>query len=247
MHQYEPLWSDDPNERPPGIAGFRFRSALDVVAYAQLWCCIGRTTSPEVWHLDGTGALVSYFRGSSLDSIKTWADNPRYLLHPDRRSLCSAAGRERWLIIDSRPAWRHSPIVDESDVAAYVALRAHLSSADVDLLDAVIFDDQLHWWSLQELTSGAKVLLMSMNTTDLATKQDLVDLRVATKQDLADLKAELKGDFAGLRVEFADFRAEMHHALYQQTRTYITWMFGLLTAYTAMSGSLVAIAAIVIR
>ena len=112
-----------------------------------------------------------------------------------------------------------------------------------------------------------KVLLMSMHTTDLATKQDLADLRAATKQDLADLRAELKGDFAELkddfvglngdfaglkgdfaelRVEFADFRAEMHQALYQQTRTYITWMFGLLTAYTAMSGSLVAIATIII-
>ena len=85
-----------------------------------------------------------------------------------------------------------------------------------------------------------KVLLMSMNTPDLATKQDLADLRTATKQDVADLKAEIKGDFAELRVE-------MHQALYQQTRTYISWMFGLLTAYTAMSGSLVAIAAIVIR
>ena len=85
-----------------------------------------------------------------------------------------------------------------------------------------------------------KVLLMSMNTDDLATKHDLADLRVATKQDLAELTAEF-------RVEFADFRAEMHQVLYQQTRTYITWMFGLLTAYTAMSGSLVAIAAIVIR
>jgi hypothetical protein len=155
MHEYEQLWSDDPDERPPSIGEFRFQSALDVVGCAQHWCHIGRTTWPEVWHLDETGALVSYFKGSSLDSIKTWADDPSYILHADRRSIVSVAGRERWLIVDSRQAWKHSPIVDEGDVAAYVTLRAHLSSADVDLLDAVIFDDQFHWWSLHELTSGA--------------------------------------------------------------------------------------------
>jgi nucleoid-associated protein YejK len=51
----------------------------------------------------------------------------------------------------------------------------------------------------------------------------------ATKQDIAELK-----------VEFKD-------ALYQQTRTYVSWMFELLTVYTAMAGSFVGIAAIIIR
>jgi len=44
-----------------------------------------------------------------------------------------------------------------------------------------------------------------------------------------------------------EFRAELHQALYQPTRTYISWMFGLLTVYTAMAGSFVAIAAIIAR
>ena len=51
---------------------------------------------------------------------------------------------------------------------------------------------------------------------------------LATKQDLAELKLDFKD------------------ALYQQTRTYISWMFGLLTVYTAMAGSFIAIAAIII-
>ena len=92
-----------------------------------------------------------------------------------------------------------------------------------------------------------KVLLMSMNTDDLM-RQD-----VAATQDVADLKAELRGDFADLRAEFAvlrgdfaDLRVEMREAINEQTRTYITCMIGLLTAYTVMSGSLVAIAAIII-
>ena len=50
---------------------------------------------------------------------------------------------------------------------------------------------------------------------------------LATKQDLAELN-----------VDFKD-------ALYQQTRTYISWMFGLFTVYTAMAGSFIALAAII--
>lgn len=55
---------------------------------------------------------------------------------------------------------------------------------------------------------------------------------LATKQDLAELKLELT--------------AEFKDSLYQQTRTYISWMFGLLTVYTTMAGSFIAIAAIII-
>jgi hypothetical protein len=55
---------------------------------------------------------------------------------------------------------------------------------------------------------------------------------LATKQDLATLKLELT--------------AELRDTLYQQTRTYISWMFGLLTVYTAMAGSFIALAAIIV-
>ena len=94
-----------------------------------------------------------------------------------------------------------------------------------------------------------KVLLMSMNTNDFSTKQDFADLKTDftdLRADFADLRADFADLKAELRVEFADFRAEMHQALGQQTKTYISWMFGLLTAYTAMSGSFVAIATIII-
>jgi hypothetical protein len=75
---------------------------------------------------------------------------------------------------------------------------------------------------------------MSVDRSDLVTKQDLATFRV-------DFKNELKTEL------MVEFRAELHQALYQQTRTYISWMFGLLTVYTAMAGSLVAIAAIIAR
>src|SRR5689334_18472962 len=79
-----------------------------------------------------------------------------------------------------------------------------------------------------------KALLMSPTVNDLATKQDLAAF--ATRQDLAELRGE-----------FAEFRAEFHEAMHQQTRTYISWMFGLLTAYTAMIGSALAVAAVIIH
>ncbi|MEY2420198.1 MAG: hypothetical protein QOI95_265 [Acidimicrobiaceae bacterium] len=50
---------------------------------------------------------------------------------------------------------------------------------------------------------------------------------LATKQDIAELK-----------IEFKD-------ALHQETRTHISWMFGLLTVYTAMAGSFIALATII--
>jgi hypothetical protein len=78
-----------------------------------------------------------------------------------------------------------------------------------------------------------KALLMTVSTEDLVTKQDL-----------AAFKTEFRAEF---KAEFAEFKAEMHQALYQQTRTYVSWMFGLLTVYTAMAGSFVAFAALIIR
>jgi hypothetical protein len=79
-----------------------------------------------------------------------------------------------------------------------------------------------------------KALLMPIDRSDLVTKADLAAFAVSFK---TELKTEL----------MTEFRAELHQALYQQTRTYISWMFGLLTVYTAMAGTLVAIAAIVAR
>jgi len=75
---------------------------------------------------------------------------------------------------------------------------------------------------------------MPVDRDDLVTKRDLAEFRVEFK---TELKTEL----------MAEFRATLNEALYQQTRTYISWMFGLLTVYTAMAGSLVAIAAIIAR
>ena len=47
--------------------------------------------------------------------------------------------------------------VTEDDVRAFMQLRQSLRDYGISLLDVVIFDQEFHWWSLHELTSGTTV------------------------------------------------------------------------------------------
>jgi ferredoxin len=157
MHSYEPLWAPDGSDDPPGLEEFRFRSALDIVSYAQHWCCIGRNTWPEVWHLDDEGAFHCGFRASSRDSIREWARDPDDLCISRQQGLATRACPNRWLIVESRPE-STSPhaVVDERDAQAFLQLRRRIVQIDpvLELVDVMIFDDAYHWWSLHELTTG---------------------------------------------------------------------------------------------
>ena len=100
---------------------------------------------------------------------------------------------------------------------------------------------------------------MATSGDNLATRDDVSTLGSELRPEMGELRAEmsdlradmgdLRSEFcefrAELRAEFAEFKIEIQGALAQQTRTYITWMFGMLTAYTAMAGSLIGIATIV--
>ena len=155
MHRYERLISDLDDVHPPSIEAYRFRDALDVVALAQVDRCIGWKTWPEVWHLDQEGAFTCYYKASTLDSIQDWADDPTPLHRSRIEGLRSGGCGDRWLVVDSRPTWlRKPPTTDESDVEAFVRLRPSLAAFGVALLDVVIFDDDQHWRSLHELTTG---------------------------------------------------------------------------------------------
>jgi hypothetical protein len=44
--------------------------------------------------------------------------------------------------------------VTEGDGQAFVRLRSGLAEFGVHLLDVVVFDQEHHWWSFHELTSG---------------------------------------------------------------------------------------------
>ena len=152
MHTYERL---GPGPRPlPDITEFPFHDALDVVAYAEVDACVGWQTWPEVWHLDDDGIFCCYFKGSSLDSLSEWADDPWKLERSREEGLANGGCADRWLVVDSRPVWFAEP-PGEGDACAFVKLRARLRERiGVELVDAMVFDDEGHWWSMQELTSG---------------------------------------------------------------------------------------------
>jgi hypothetical protein len=153
MHTYEKL-ADDSVSEPPSIATYRFRDALDVVHYAQVEHTIGWKTWPEAWHLDDAGVFRCYHRGTSLDTLVRWADDPMPLLRSRTEGLLSGGCGDSWVIIDSRPRGLGEP-VGEQDAKAFLDLRQTLRSVGVHLADAVVFDDACHWWSMQELTTGA--------------------------------------------------------------------------------------------
>ena len=62
---------------------------------------------------------------------------------------------------------------------------------------------------------------------DLATKEDLADLRTELKQDIAELRAELKQDIADLRTELTRGAAELRATLRYNTM-FLMLVIGLL-------------------
>ena len=155
MLTYAPLFKRYPevDDLPiPDIAEHRFRCPADVVEYARHDRTIGWATWPDVWHLDGDGRFRCYFKASSLDGIRRWAEDP-YGLHRSRwEGINSPDGcAPNWLIVESRPCRRGDPTPTEADAAAFLAVREDVALIGVNLIDAVIFDDASHWWSMHEL------------------------------------------------------------------------------------------------
>ncbi len=61
----------------------------------------------------------------------------------------------RWLLIDSRPLWIvPQPQPSDADIEAFGLLQQLLAAIEVELVDAMIFDDECHWWSMRELATG---------------------------------------------------------------------------------------------
>ena len=155
MHTYERRWADDPEERcSPPLSDFLFRGPLDVVSYAELDPLVTWRTAPEIWHLDDDGRFCCASRGSSFESVRTFADDPAEMLWCREVELNDPCP-DRWLVIESRHphrADRYRP--DEGDTKAFLELRRGLGRFGITLLDVMVFDQEFHWWSLHELTSG---------------------------------------------------------------------------------------------
>ena len=153
MHTYVPVKVTDPAELV-SIAGKKFHDARDVVEYERIGDLVGWRTWPEVWHLDETGEMTCYSKGSSCDSIRRWAEDPYTLLSARELAVEGRCG-DRWLIIESRTLLDDGEDpVTEADAKAFVELRRILGQEGIDLVDTVIFDGHAHWWSMHELTSG---------------------------------------------------------------------------------------------
>jgi hypothetical protein len=155
MHTYQPRWADDPAARVlPSLADFRFNDALDVVRYAELDWLVTWRTWPDVWHLDDGGGFRCSSKGSSLDSVRALAEDPIGMLRCRQIELDHPCP-DRWLVIEPRHPWLEDRYrVDEGDAQAFLTLRRGLGEHGIVLLDVMVFDQEFHWWSLHELTSG---------------------------------------------------------------------------------------------
>jgi hypothetical protein len=156
MHTYQPRWADEPEARTlPDLGAFRFTNPLDVAAYAEVDWLLTWRTYPDVWHLAESGAFRCSSKGSSLDSVRTFAEEP------DRMLACRMVDLDhpcpdRWLVIEPRHEWLGDRYqVDEGDAQAFLSLRRSLAGHGITLLDVMVFDQEFHWWSLHELTSGS--------------------------------------------------------------------------------------------
>lgn len=133
----------------------RLERAEDIVDLARADILMGRQLFPEVYSLDERGAVLTWYPGTTLDTIGRWAERPEPLVCARGRRPPGPGQRERWVVIDSRPVWFKWPPPSEADAETFLRLRRVLLDHGVALLDVVVFDDELHWWSLTELTSGS--------------------------------------------------------------------------------------------
>jgi hypothetical protein len=155
VHTYEKQFRDV--VAPPSLETFRFKCAEDVAAFAAYNPYIGSATWPEVWHLDEQGRFACYYKASSGDSLECWAADPYPLLRSREEGLRSGGCASDWLIVESRPAYRtrRGAVVTEHDTDDFLELQEQLDEVGVRLVDAIIFDDACHWWSMRELTTGS--------------------------------------------------------------------------------------------
>ncbi len=89
-----------------------------------------------------------------MDSVRTLAARPDKLLECRETDLGYPCP-DRWVMIEPRHEWHRWYRVGEGDAESFMALRQSLVEYRVALLDVVVFDQECHWWSLDEMTSGS--------------------------------------------------------------------------------------------
>lgn len=138
------------------IADRTFADAVDVARFAEEGGVLVGQSRCESWHLDPVGRWVCGTRGTMCDSLDQWAADPHRLLRAYLEGRVAGSCTPRWVIVDERPQWETDPTTPtEADVEQFLRLRRQLAVAGITLVDAVIFDDRLHWWSICELVTGS--------------------------------------------------------------------------------------------
>ena len=114
-------------------------------------------------------------------------------------------------------------------------------------IDTLAFSKKLREAGADERLAGAIVEgITAADTSELATKSDLGEVKAEVKAEIADVKTELKAEIAGLDVKIGDVKADVR-AVTDKLGTMATkaelgdvkadilkWMFGAIIAQTGI-------------
>ena len=151
MHTYTPGGGTS------AVAGFnsrrftcarRRRRARDARPAHRL-CPVARDLAPRRGR-----AMTCCLRGCTCDSLVGWARDPSSLRECREEGLDIGRCGSDWVIVESRPRGGGAPRVSQLDVEAFMLLRTELHDVGVRLVDALVFDNHGHRWSLRELADG---------------------------------------------------------------------------------------------
>lgn len=172
MHTYHRRWIDElqqdwddpvlegpshPLLDPPPLAEPLFlRGVEDLVDWASGTPEVGAVDWLDVWHLAPGGEVTCQCESCSCSSLVGWAVDPTPLLQLRYGGLDRATCGDDWLIVESRSPRSGTCLPPcDADREAFERLVQELGGVGVTLLDAVVFDDDGHWWSMRELTTGS--------------------------------------------------------------------------------------------
>ena len=155
MHTFTPRWSEAwRDDHDPNPFDHLFRDAADLAAFAELDRLSLWRTWPEIWHLDSDGFFTCMTKGTTSLTVRSIADRPQTIL--GCRLAPSPDCPDNWVILEHRMAWQRDGMdVTDIDATAFVRLRRELAEFGITLLDVVIVNDDLRWWSLEEMVNGS--------------------------------------------------------------------------------------------
>jgi len=143
---------------PPGldIAARPFLCADDVAQCAVEGGILTGQRRTQSWHLARDGQFTCGTRATCSDSLADWAAQPNRLIEAFLDGRAEGSCSPIWVVIDERPLGLTDPCEPpgEHDAEQYLRLQRQLEVAGITLVDAVVFDDQRHWWSMCELLTG---------------------------------------------------------------------------------------------